>query len=144
MDKTEKNWKCWLLSLHFFCEMQWHSLCMCSSCTIAWISLLSCSTGLTVPPSATVNSPFFTVTSLLHIVLCLCLQLCRYNSREGRKKKEKRKKKQPAILLHHNHHGPFHMGESNFIIVPAGTVKTKLMNTESFLPWCVVSLRCRC
>lgn len=51
------------------------------------------------------------------------------------------KEKQPAILLHHNHHGPFHMGERNFIIVPAGTVKTRLMNTESLRPWCVVSLQ---
>lgn len=56
---------------------------------------------------------------------------------------EKEKKgNQPAILLHHNHYGPFHMGERNFIIVPAGTVKTKLMNTESFLPWRVVALQC--
>lgn len=30
------------------------------------------------------------------------------------------------------------MGERNFIIVPAGTVKTKLMNTKSFL-CCVVA-----
>lgn len=46
---------------------------------------------------------------------------------------------QAAILLHHNHYGPFHMGERNFIIIPAGTVKTKLMNTEGFLPRCAAS-----
>lgn len=63
---------------------------------------------------------------------------------QGGKGKKQKKQKQPAILLHHNHYGPFHMGERNFIIVPAGIVKAKLMNTESFLLYCVVSLRCYC
>lgn len=63
---------------------------------------------------------------------------------QQRGKEKKRKAKQLAILLHHNHYGPFHMGDRNFIIVPAGTVKTKLMNTESFLLWHVVSLQYCC
>lgn len=58
---------------------------------------------------------------------------------QGGKERKKKEAKQPVILLHHNHYGPFHMGERNFIIVPAGTVKSKLMNTESFLLWRVVS-----
>lgn len=54
------------------------------------------------------------------------LQLCDITAGAGGEKEP------PTILSHHNHYGPFHMGKRNFIILPAGTLKTKLMNTESF------------
>lgn len=79
---------------------------------------------------ATVNSPFLFYNYMVATYSFMLMFTALSIQQQGG---EGKKKKQPAILLHHNHYGPFHMGERNFIIAPAGTVKTKLMNTESFL-----------
>lgn len=107
----------------YFCE---HSS-IDKADTVALLLLLHCTVFLSV------NGLFYGYI-ILHITLCSCLQLCRYNSREGEKKRKE------AFLLHHNHYRPLCMGRSNFIIAPAGTVKSKLMNTECFLLRRVVSL----
>ena len=113
----------------------------CSSITVLtfWQNLLSCRSRLALCLQLLIALLYGYIAATYTFMLMFTALSIQQQGGE-----KKMKKKQPAILLHHNHYGPFHMGERNFIIVPAGTVKSKLMNTESFLLRGVVSLQCRC
>lgn len=127
--------------LQFWNSSRWRILANCRSLSLSLFLSLSLSQLHLLISLFFYSYIVATYSSVLMFTALSISQQC-----VGKKKKEKeRKEKQPAILLHHNHHhGPFHMGERNFIIVPAGTVKAKLMNTESFLLWRVASLQWNC